>query len=60
MTAFWDIVPCSLIEVTQCFTGVYCLHHQGGDGAVFQKASSHSPLCKPEMSQLAFVFHALI
>jgi hypothetical protein len=29
VTAFWDIAPCSLIEVERRFRGVYCLHHQG-------------------------------
>jgi hypothetical protein len=29
MIAFWDIVPCSFIEVDQRFRGAYCLHHQG-------------------------------
>jgi hypothetical protein len=35
MTAFWDIVPCSLTEVDRCFRGVYFLHCQGDpiDGA---------------------------
>jgi hypothetical protein len=28
MTAYWDIVLCSLVEDDQCFRGVYCLHHQ--------------------------------
>jgi hypothetical protein len=28
MTAFWDIVPCSLVEVDRRFRGAYCLHHQ--------------------------------
>jgi hypothetical protein len=27
MTAFWDIAPCSLVEVDRRFTGTYCLHH---------------------------------
>jgi hypothetical protein len=31
MTAFWDIAPCSLIEVDRHFRGAYCLHHQGDD-----------------------------
>jgi hypothetical protein len=29
MTAFWDIMPCNLAEVDQCFRGSYCLHHLG-------------------------------
>jgi hypothetical protein len=29
MTAFWDIAPCSLVEVDRHFRGAYCLHHQG-------------------------------
>jgi hypothetical protein len=28
MTAFSDIMPCSLIEVHRCFRDAYCLHHQ--------------------------------
>jgi hypothetical protein len=28
MTAFWDIAPCSLVEVDRRFRGAYCLHHQ--------------------------------
>jgi hypothetical protein len=26
--AFWIVMPCSLIEVCQCFRGTYCLHLQ--------------------------------
>jgi hypothetical protein len=29
---YWDIAPCSLVEINQCFRGAYCLHHQGNDG----------------------------
>jgi hypothetical protein len=25
---FWDVAPCSHVEVDQCFRGAYCLHHQ--------------------------------
>jgi hypothetical protein len=32
MTVFWDMVPCSLIDVDRYFRGVYCLHHQDSDG----------------------------
>jgi hypothetical protein len=31
VTAFWNIVLCSFVEVDWCFRGVYCLHHQGND-----------------------------
>jgi hypothetical protein len=28
MTVFWDVAPCSLIEVYRRFRGACCLHHQ--------------------------------
>jgi hypothetical protein len=28
MTTFWDIAPCSLVEVVQCFIGASFLDHQ--------------------------------
>jgi hypothetical protein len=28
MTAFWDVVPCSLVEVDRFFRDPYCLHHR--------------------------------
>jgi hypothetical protein len=28
MTAFWDVAPCSLVEVDWRFGGAYCLHQQ--------------------------------
>jgi hypothetical protein len=31
MIAFWNIAPRSLIEVNQCFRGVYCLHYFPND-----------------------------
>jgi hypothetical protein len=27
---FWDVAPCSLVDVGQRFGGNNCLHHQGG------------------------------
>jgi hypothetical protein len=26
---FWEVVPCSLVEVHRRFRGAYCPHHQG-------------------------------
>jgi hypothetical protein len=26
---FWDVAPCSHVEVDRCFRGAYCLNHQG-------------------------------
>jgi hypothetical protein len=25
---FWDVAPCSLLEIDRRFSGAYCLHHQ--------------------------------
>jgi hypothetical protein len=30
-TAFWDIAPCSLVEVDRRFRGAYCLLHHGDE-----------------------------
>jgi len=29
--AFWDVPPCSHVEVDRHFKGAHCLHHQGHD-----------------------------
>jgi hypothetical protein len=31
MTAFWDIAPCSLVEVDRRFSGAYCLVYQSAE-----------------------------
>jgi hypothetical protein len=30
MTVFWDIAPCSLMEIAQRFSGAYCPSDDGG------------------------------
>jgi hypothetical protein len=30
MAVFWDVAPCSEVEIDQRFRGTFCLHHQGG------------------------------
>jgi hypothetical protein len=44
MTALWDIVPYSLVEVDRRFRDVYCLHHQGDEYAACgnENLKSHS------------------
>jgi hypothetical protein len=39
MTVFWDIAPCSLVEIYQRFGGAYFLHHQS-DHAVSTSETS--------------------
>jgi hypothetical protein len=31
MTVFWDVAPCSLIEIYRRYSGAYCLHHNRSD-----------------------------
>jgi hypothetical protein len=31
MTVFWDVAPCSLVEVYRRFRGACFLHHQGDE-----------------------------
>jgi hypothetical protein len=35
---FWDVLPCSQIDVDRRFRGAYCLHHQGDLIALMMKA----------------------
>jgi hypothetical protein len=34
MAVFWDIAPCSLVEVYRRFRGAFCLHHQGDESLI--------------------------
>jgi hypothetical protein len=31
MTVFWDVAPCSLVDIDRRFRGTYCLYHQGDE-----------------------------
>jgi hypothetical protein len=31
ITIFWDVAPCSLVEVYRRFRGAFCLHYQGDE-----------------------------
>jgi hypothetical protein len=31
ISIFWDVAPCSIVEVDRRFRGAYCLHHQGDE-----------------------------
>jgi hypothetical protein len=33
---FWDVAPCSHVEMDRRFRGAYCLHHQGDRPASFR------------------------
>jgi hypothetical protein len=47
MTVFWDISPCSLVEVHQHFRGAYCLHH---DNTVLLDTLMMETVCLSETS----------
>jgi hypothetical protein len=32
ITVFWDVGPCSLVEIGRRFKGAYCLHYSLDDG----------------------------
>jgi hypothetical protein len=40
MTVFWDVAPCSLIEIYRRYRDAYCLHQQG-DGHPDDRGSKH-------------------
>jgi hypothetical protein len=37
MRPFWDVAPCSLIEIDRRFRDAYCLHHQGNNDASLKR-----------------------
>jgi hypothetical protein len=39
---FWDIMPCSQIDVERRFRGAWCLHHQGYESSQVPRTSETS------------------
>jgi hypothetical protein len=39
MAVFWDVAPCSQVDIVQCFRRAYYLHHHG-DGVMMEAISS--------------------
>jgi hypothetical protein len=31
MTVYWDVAPCSVVDINRRFIGYYCLHDQGDE-----------------------------
>jgi hypothetical protein len=62
MAVFWDVTPCSLIEIDRRFRGACYLHHQGYIVARFlpnyaaqhsrRRQYSYSPPWEPEISRM--------
>jgi hypothetical protein len=44
MTVFWEVAPCSLIEIERRFRGAYCLHRQGDVSSQLVNSSGQSPV----------------
>jgi hypothetical protein len=40
MTVFWDVAPCSVIEVYRRFGGAYCFHYQGDEWLLFRSGAT--------------------
>jgi hypothetical protein len=66
MTVFWDVAPCSLIEVYWCCRGA-CSHHNQGDGYstnfyqtawrnILEESHLHTCHCKNLKSHSCFKF----
>jgi hypothetical protein len=56
MGVFWDVVPCSLVEIDRLFRGAYCLHHQG-DRAGTSETSVSLYETTPATSQKTVIFN---
>jgi hypothetical protein len=59
MKAFWDVAPCSLVEVDRRFKGAHCLHHQGDDGTSLKRRSTSRLHGAIIWKALIFIFTAV-
>jgi hypothetical protein len=65
MTVFWDVAPCSLVEVYRRFRGACCLHHQGNEytaqhprrQSVFTETNIQTAYMQILQSRVHLIFH---
>jgi hypothetical protein len=54
MIVFWDVVPCSLVEVNRRYTGTYCLHHEGDhddEGSISETSVNFYQTTRPNIPE---------
>jgi hypothetical protein len=56
ITVFWDVAPCSLVEVYRRFRGACCLHHQGDipENSPFHTRLRENLKSHPDIMRLRF------
>jgi hypothetical protein len=57
MTVFWDLEPCSRVEIYRRFTGIYCFHH---DGHKFTSTIVHRFALLKRKNSVIFHSHLLV
>ena len=53
-TVFWDVMPWSLVDMYQCFRGIFYLHYQGRSWGCREKVSLKHPLESPFLHGIIF------
>jgi hypothetical protein len=54
MTVFWDVAPCSPVEVYRRLGGACCLRHQGDDSVNFYQTTRRNILEDSHLIILSF------
>jgi hypothetical protein len=44
MAVLWEVALCCLVDTDRCFTGAYCLLHEGKQGVMMEAASPSETL----------------